>query len=382
MAAAAVACSGCQTRDRRVAELQDEVKRLRQLLDESQRAGKRQTHPFRREQATEQPKKSGRRKGHKADLRPVPTPDQIDRVIDVPLDECPMCQAPLYDQGQVVQYQTDLPPIAPIVTQFNIETGYCSCCRQYWQGRHPDQTSDAIGATGNTLAHQDAAKVRLAHELMQEYPPDPQTPSGSLAVFRTGKPEIVGEITDEMLVQAAKDERHLSLIRMLGLKSYICVPLVVSGNPLGVLTFATAESGRRYTDADLALAMDLAHRAAVAIENTQLYQALREADRRKDEFLATLAHELRNPLAPIRNSLQILKMPRVDAETVERSRDMMERQVHHLVRLVDDLLDVSRVMRGKIELRKERVELATVVARAVETVQPTIEAQGHELTVT
>ena len=182
-------------------------------------------------------------------------------------------------------------------------------------------------------------------------------------------------------MQGARDERHLGLIRSLGLKSYICVPLVVSGNTLGVLTFATAESGRRYTDADLALATDLAHRAAVAVENAQLYQALREADRRKDEFLATLAHELRNPLAPIRNALQILKMPRVDAATAERSRDMMERQVHHLVRLVDDLLDVSRVMRGKIELRRERVELATVVARAVETVQPLVDAQGHQLSV-
>ncbi len=113
----------------------------------------------------------------------------------------------------------------------------------------------------------------------------------------------------------------------------------------------------------------------------RMEEALRDADRRKDEFLATLAHELRNPLAPIRNSLQILKMPRLDAATVERSRDMMERQVHHLVRLVDDLLDVSRVMRGKIELRKETVELAAVVARAVETVQPLIEAQGHDLNV-
>ena len=116
-------------------------------------------------------------------------------------------------------------------------------------------------------------------------------------------------------------------------------------------------------------------------DRKRVEQALRDADRRKDEFLATLAHELRNPLAPIRNSLQILKMPRLDAATVERSREMMERQVHHLVRLVDDLLDVSRVMRGKIELRKERVELATVVAQAVETVQPLVEAQGHELTV-
>jgi signal transduction histidine kinase len=231
------------------------------------------------------------------------------------------------------------------------------------------------------VAHLDPEKVRLAHELMREYPPDPHSPVGAVAVLRTGKPELLSGIPDELLVASAKDERHLRLIRSLGLKSYICVPLVVSGNTLGVLTFATAESGRTYTEADLALAADLAHRAAVAVENTQLYQALRETDRRKDEFLATLAHELRNPLAPIRNALQILKMPRVDAGTAERSREMMERQVHHLVRLVDDLLDVSRVMRGKIELRRERVELATVVARAVETVQPLVDAQGHELAV-
>jgi PAS domain S-box-containing protein len=116
-------------------------------------------------------------------------------------------------------------------------------------------------------------------------------------------------------------------------------------------------------------------------EKRRAQEALQEADRRKDEFLAMLAHELRNPLAPIRNALEILKMPGVDSATVERSREMMGRQVQQLVRLVDDLLDVSRVMRGKIELRKEQVELASVVARAVETVQPLIEAQGHELTI-
>lgn len=111
----------------------------------------------------------------------------------------------------------------------------------------------------------------------------------------------------------------------------------------------------------------------------RMEQALRDADRRKDEFLATLAHELRNPLAPVHNSLQILKMPGVDMATVRRTRDMMERQVHHLVRLVDDLLDVSRVMRGRIELRKSNVELATVVTRAAEMAQPLIEARGHHL---
>jgi PAS domain S-box-containing protein len=110
-------------------------------------------------------------------------------------------------------------------------------------------------------------------------------------------------------------------------------------------------------------------------------EALKEADRRKNEFLAMLAHELRNPLAPIRNALHILQLPGAQPATVALARDMMERQVQHLVRLVDDLLDVSRIMRDKIELRRERVELTTVVARAVETAQPVIEAHAHELTV-
>jgi PAS domain S-box-containing protein len=114
-------------------------------------------------------------------------------------------------------------------------------------------------------------------------------------------------------------------------------------------------------------------------EIKRMEAALRDTDRRKDEFLATLAHELRNPLAPIRNALQILKMPRVDADLIEQTRDMMERQVHHLVRLVDDLLDVSRVMRGKITLRREPVELSAIIARAVETAQPLIEVQRHDL---
>ena len=231
------------------------------------------------------------------------------------------------------------------------------------------------------VAHLDADKIRSVHELMQQYPPDEDSPGGAIAVLRSGKPEIIKEITDDMLVRSSKDEQHLNLIRSLGLKSYICVPLIVSGHRLGVLTFATAESGRIYNDADLAVATDLSQRAAIAIENTRLYGELREADRRKDVFLATLAHELRNPLAPIRNSLQILKMPGIDTQMVERSREMMERQLHHLVRLVDDLLDVSRVMRGKIELRRERIELATVIARAIETVQPLVDADSHELIV-
>lgn len=107
--------------------------------------------------------------------------------------------------------------------------------------------------------------------------------------------------------------------------------------------------------------------------------ALVEADRRKDEFLATLAHELRNPLAPIRNSLQILRLAAITDPAVKQIQDVMERQVNHMVRLVDDLMEVSRITRGKIELRRERVELATIIRNAVETSQPLIDSAGHQL---
>lgn len=110
-------------------------------------------------------------------------------------------------------------------------------------------------------------------------------------------------------------------------------------------------------------------------------QELREADQRKDEFLATLAHELRNPLAPIRNSLHILRLAHADGRGTERVHDMLERQVSHMVRLVDDLMEVSRITRGKFELSKERLDLASVVENAIETCKSLVDAAGQELVV-
>ena len=107
-------------------------------------------------------------------------------------------------------------------------------------------------------------------------------------------------------------------------------------------------------------------------------EALKEADRRKDEFLATLAHELRNPLAPIRNGLQILRMDK-DSEHAEDVREMMDRQLTHLVRLIDDLLDVSRISQGKIDLRKDHIPLRIAVEAAVEASRPLIDAKAHTL---
>ena len=116
-------------------------------------------------------------------------------------------------------------------------------------------------------------------------------------------------------------------------------------------------------------------------ERERTAEVLKQADRRKDEFLAVLAHELRNPLAPIRNSLQILRMTTGADPTAERVCEMMERQVNHMVRLVDDLMEVSRITRGLIELRRAETDLATVIRTAVETSRPLIEAGEHQLAI-
>jgi two-component system CheB/CheR fusion protein len=113
----------------------------------------------------------------------------------------------------------------------------------------------------------------------------------------------------------------------------------------------------------------------------QRAEALAEADRRKDEFLAMLAHELRNPLAPIRNALQIMRLRGVHDPALESARDIIERQVQHLTRLVEDLLDVSRITRGKVQLRKERVDLSATATLALEIARPLIEKRHHRLSV-
>ena len=207
---------------------------------------------------------------------------------------------------------------------------------------------DLAGEDGSprrlAVAHVDPAKVEFARDLQRRYPPDPDSPRGVPHVIRTGESQWVAEITDAMLVAGAKDEAHLAILRDLGLGSYLCVPLKGRVGTLGAITFV-AESARRYGPDDLRLAEDLASRAATAIENARLYAELREADRLKDEFLATLAHELRNPLAPIRNALRL--MDGRGGPEIEPDRAMAERQVVHLARLVDDLMDVARIKRGE-----------------------------------
>jgi PAS domain S-box-containing protein len=199
-------------------------------------------------------------------------------------------------------------------------------------------------------------------------------------VFATRQPELISSVWDARPGARRGDESRLRALREFGLRSYICVPLVSRDRVLGTLTLGTSKSGRRYRAGDLVMATEVGRRVSVAVENANLYYAIRQSAKRKDEFLATLAHELRNPLAPLRNSLQIMRTAGNDKDVVDYAHGVMERQVSQLRRLVDDLLDVSRIDTGKIDLRRERVLLSAVVKNALEAIRPAIESK-HELVV-
>ena len=156
-------------------------------------------------------------------------------------------------------------------------------------------------------------------------------------------------------------------------------PLSARGRVLGVFGLVLTEAAERLGRGDLAAAVDLAGRAGVALDNALLVRDVQDRDRRKSEFLSMLAHELRNPLAPIRNAVEIIKRRVPEPSDLAFVRGVIDRQVSQLTRLVDDLLDVSRITSGKIRLEREPIEIGTVVARAVETSRPLIEQHRHVL---
>jgi signal transduction histidine kinase/DNA-binding response OmpR family regulator len=187
----------------------------------------------------------------------------------------------------------------------------------------------------------------------------------------------VGESFPELSGPTAQPE----IPRGSPLRSLVIIPLIARGRTIGVISLGTT-SAERTIDADLvAVASDVASRAAIALDNALLYRKIHEQDRRKNEFLAMLSHELRNPLAPITNAVHVMQTNDTDVKRHDWAREVIGRQVKQLARLVDDLLDVSRITQNKIELKIESVDVAAVVAVAIETVRPLIDAQEHALSV-
>ncbi|HWW76735.1 MAG TPA: ATP-binding protein, partial [Pyrinomonadaceae bacterium] len=216
--------------------------------------------------------------------------------------------------------------------------------------------------------HRDPALQPLA-ERLREYPPG-QQPAGVPAVLRTGKPELMSHVDDEAVARLARDEEHARVLGELGLKSFITVPLVARGRTIGALTFSSTRQRREYDEEDVAYAQEIAARAALAIENARLYGRAQEVNRAKDEFLATLSHELRTPLTPILGWTHMIRSGRLGSAEIAQGVRVIEKNSQALSRLINDLLDMSSILSGKMRIERAPVELQAVVREAVETVRP------------
>ncbi|MGB6017328.1 MAG: PAS domain S-box protein [Nodosilinea sp.] len=245
----------------------------------------------------------------------------------------------------------------------------------------PDQTLERVA-----MAHCDPAKVKLGWQIYRRYPQPIDAPAGVAKILRTRQTELAATIPAMALERVAQDPDHLRLLQALGLTSCIVAPLIARGQVLGVITFVTAESNRQYTSTDLALAENVAHQVAIAVDNARLYQdeqtarsEAEAANRIKDEFLAVLSHELRSPLNPILGWSQLLQKRQPEDDTLIRGLKTIERNAKLQTQLIADLLDVSRILQGKLNLDVVLVPLKTTIEAAIETVRLAAEAKSIQL---
>ncbi len=249
---------------------------------------------------------------------------------------------------------------------------------------------DMLDRDGSTrrlaVAHADPAQIELGWELARRYPPALGDHRAPTEVLATGRSEIADQIDDRTLVDTARDGEHLAMLRAQGCTSSISAALAARGRTLGVITFAMAESGRRYVRADLPLVEDLARRAGMAVDNARLYREARQAreeaeaaSRAKDRFLAILSHELRTPLTPVLVEVSAMLDDPATPGSVRPFLEMTRRNVTLEARLIDDLLDLSRIGQGKLWLHREVVDAHRLIRQAVEICRDGAEAAGLRL---
>jgi PAS domain S-box-containing protein len=193
------------------------------------------------------------------------------------------------------------------------------------------------------------------------------------ADLRAGRTVVVNDVGRELRADGA------DMFRQIGIQAVICCPLL-RGSRLVAMMAVHQATPREWLKEEVTFVDEVVERSWAHIERIRDSESLREQYRRKDKFLATLAHELRNPLAPIRTGLEVLKRTaKIENPAALKARDIMDRQLGHMVRLIDDLLDVSRISRGKVELKRERIQIRTVVDHALDASRPLLEAARHRL---
>ncbi|MEH2037319.1 PAS domain-containing hybrid sensor histidine kinase/response regulator [Nostoc sp.] len=233
--------------------------------------------------------------------------------------------------------------------------------------------------TNPVIAASEPAKEELIKELQQCYPIPVDADYGPPQVLRTGKPELVTNISESSLQRKSSNEEHFSLLRQLQVKSQMVVPLLVRERKLGTILFASAQPGRHYTTGDLEMAEELAQRAAFAIDNARLYRQAQEANRIKEEFLAIVSHELRTPLNSMLGWVQVIRTRKWDEATTSKALETIERNAKLQRKLIEDILDVSRIVQGLIRLNIRKVDLVPIIQAAIEVVHPTSEIKDIQV---
>lgn len=211
------------------------------------------------------------------------------------------------------------------------------------------------------VAHSEPEKIQLAYELLKKYPELPDSPNGIPNVIRTGQPEYVREILDEMLVLGAKDDEHLKIARDLGLKSCIIVPLFNRGKSIGAISFVTSESNRLYNKSDLDIAEDLAKRASLAIENASLYKELNKQRDELERFAYAASHDLSEPLRTISTYIQLLERrykKNFDSDAHELFETIIS-GTRRMRNLIDSLLSYSKI--GSSRINPKNVDLNNIL---------------------
>jgi PAS domain S-box-containing protein len=229
------------------------------------------------------------------------------------------------------------------------------------------------------VAHEDRNKDEAARALLNYSPDSSQEHHPLLKVHRTAQADLIPELQPERLEAFASNENHLAILRYLGLTAAIVVPLVARGRVLGVIQFSSSSPARRFGCPELSLAEDFGHRVAMAIENARLYHKAQEASNAKDQFLATISHELRTPLNAMLGWARLLRSGKLDAASSARAIETIERNARAQAQLIEDILDISRIVTGKLRLSFQNVELAPIIESALDAARPTAEIKGIRL---
>ena len=214
------------------------------------------------------------------------------------------------------------------------------------------------------VIHQDKKMTNYLFEFEKKFPTTEKNSSDLYTVIRTGEAQFVPVVTNETIRQGARSPEHLKAMERLGLKSLMIIPICALGKTLGALSLGYAKSGRVYTRDDFEFFQEFCNDLGVVLENGRLDEEIAKRDKAKDLFLASLSHELRNPLAPIKSALELLKL-RETTTDVREELEGIEHQFDHLAKLLGDLLDVTRFTQAKIEIVPHTIELRKLVERSL-----------------